>query len=53
MQEEKGAYLFSSKDLGMVEHIPELVEAGISSLKIEGRLNPPTTLLQRLPLTAA
>lgn len=37
MQEEKGAYLFSSKDLCMVEHIPELVEAGISSLKIEGR----------------
>lgn len=37
VQEEKGAYLFSSKDLCMVEHIPELVEAGISSLKIEGR----------------
>jgi len=28
----------NSKDLCMIEHIPELIEAGINSLKIEGRM---------------
>lgn len=35
---EKGTYIFNSKDLCMVEHIPELIEAGIDSLKVEGRM---------------
>lgn len=34
----RGTYIFNSKDLCMIEHIPELVEAGIDSLKIEGRM---------------
>ena len=33
-----GTFIMSSKDMCMIEHIPELVEAGISSLKIEGRM---------------
>lgn len=33
-----GAYILNSKDLCMIEHIPELVNAGINSLKIEGRM---------------
>ncbi len=39
LEEDKyGSYLFSSKDMCMLRHIPELVEAGISSFKIEGRV---------------
>lgn len=34
----RGTFLFNSKDLCMVEHIPELVGAGIDSLKVEGRM---------------
>ena len=37
-QDEKGTYLFSSKDLCMIEHIPGLIKAGIHSFKIEGRI---------------
>lgn len=37
-QEENGTYIFNSKDLCMIEHIPELVEAGVDSFKIEGRM---------------
>ncbi len=37
-EDERGSYLLNSKDLCMIEHIPELIEAGISSLKIEGRM---------------
>lgn len=37
-ENERGTFLFSSRDLCMVEHVPELVEAGIDSLKIEGRM---------------
>lgn len=36
-EDSKGTYIMNSKDLCMLEHIPELMEAGISSLKIEGR----------------
>ena len=36
-QEDEGTYIFNSKDLCMIEHIPELVSAGIDSFKIEGR----------------
>lgn len=34
---KEGTYILNSKDMCMIEHIPELVEAGISSFKIEGR----------------
>ncbi len=37
-ENERGTFLFNSKDLCMVEHIPELLEAGIDSFKIEGRM---------------
>lgn len=36
-QEENGTYIFNSKDLCLIEHIPELVAAGVDSFKIEGR----------------
>ncbi len=36
-QEEEGTYIFNSRDLCMIEHIPELVNAGVDSFKIEGR----------------
>lgn len=36
-QDENGTYIFNSRDLCMIEHIPELVDAGIDSFKIEGR----------------
>ncbi len=37
-ENERGTYIFNSKDLCMIEHIPELVKAGIDSFKIEGRM---------------
>lgn len=37
-ENERGTYIFNSKDLCMVDHIPEMVDAGIDSLKIEGRM---------------
>lgn len=37
-QDERGTYFFNSKDLCMIEYIPQLIEAGITSLKIEGRV---------------
>lgn len=36
--DEKGTYIFSSKDLCLVREIPEIIELGVDSLKIEGRL---------------
>ncbi len=36
--DEKGTYIFSSKDLCLVKEIPEIIEMGIDSIKIEGRL---------------
>ncbi len=36
--DEKGTYIFSSKDLCLISEIPEIVDMGIDSLKIEGRL---------------
>ena len=36
--DEKGTYIFSSKDLCLIKEIPEIIEMGIDSLKIEGRL---------------
>jgi len=37
-ENERGTYIFNSKDLCMVEHIPELIDAGIDSFKVEGRM---------------
>jgi putative protease len=37
-ENERGTYIFNSKDLCMIEYLPELVAAGIDSLKIEGRM---------------
>ena len=37
-ENERGTFLFNSKDLCMIEHIPEMMEAGIDSFKIEGRM---------------
>ncbi|MGN0438725.1 MAG: U32 family peptidase [Lachnospiraceae bacterium] len=37
-EDDRGTYIFNSKDLCMVEHIPDLMEAGIDSFKIEGRM---------------
>lgn len=37
-ENERGTYIFNSKDLCMIEHIPELIEAGVDSFKIEGRM---------------
>lgn len=37
-ENERGTYIFNSKDLCMIEYIPQIVEAGIDSLKIEGRM---------------
>lgn len=36
-EDARGTYLYNSKDLCMIEHIPELVQAGVDSFKIEGR----------------
>ncbi|MFV0314771.1 MAG: peptidase U32 family protein [Anaerotignum sp.] len=40
-ENERGTYIYNSKDLCMIEHIPEIIEAGIMSLKIEGRMKTP------------
>ena len=37
-ENERGTYIFNSKDLCMIEHIPDLCKAGIDSFKIEGRM---------------
>ena len=37
-ENERGTYIFNSKDLCMIEHIPEMIDAGIDSLKVEGRM---------------
>lgn len=37
-ENDRGTFLFNSKDLCMIEHVPELMEAGIDSFKIEGRM---------------
>lgn len=38
---KEGDYILSPKDLNVIEHLPELIEAGVSSLKIEGRMKRP------------
>ena len=37
-ENERGTFIFNSKDLCMIEHIPELIDAGVDSFKIEGRM---------------
>lgn len=37
-ENERGTYIFNSKDLCMIEHLPDLMDAGIDSLKVEGRM---------------
>lgn len=36
--EDKGTFILNSNDLRMIEHLPELIDAGVSSFKIEGRM---------------
>jgi putative protease len=38
MEDERGLYLFNSKELALFDHIPALCEMGVASLKIEGRM---------------
>ncbi|NFP58640.1 U32 family peptidase [Clostridium botulinum] len=38
LEDDKGTYIMNSKDMCMIEHIPELVQSGIDSFKIEGRM---------------
>lgn len=37
-EDERGTYIFNSKDMNMLSHLPELVNAGVVSFKIEGRM---------------
>lgn len=37
-ENERGTFIYNSKDLCMIEHIPELIDAGVGSFKIEGRV---------------
>ncbi|MBQ0001004.1 MAG: U32 family peptidase [Clostridiales bacterium] len=37
-ENERGTYIFNSKDLCMIEHLDDLIEAGVDSMKIEGRM---------------
>lgn len=37
-ENERGTYIFNSKDLCMIEHIPDIVNAGVDSMKVEGRM---------------
>ncbi len=38
LEDTRGTYIFNSQDLCMIEHLPELIRAGIHALKIEGRM---------------
>ncbi len=37
-EDPRGAYIFNSRDLCMIEYLPEMIDAGVSALKIEGRM---------------
>jgi putative protease len=37
-EDEKGSYIFNSKDLCLIEHLPEVIATGVDALKIEGRM---------------
>lgn len=38
MEDERGTYIFNSKDMNMLSHLPQILDAGVVSLKIEGRM---------------
>jgi putative protease len=38
VENDRGTFIYNSKDLCMIEHIPEIIGAGVASLKIEGRM---------------
>jgi len=38
IEDDRGSYVFNSRDLCMIEHVPDMIRAGIESLKIEGRM---------------
>ncbi|MEA4815924.1 MAG: U32 family peptidase [Lachnospiraceae bacterium] len=40
-EDERGTYIYNSKDLCMIHHVPELIDAGVASFKIEGRMKTP------------
>ena len=40
-EDERGSYIFNSRDLCLLEYIPQLIEAGIDAFKIEGRMKSP------------
>ncbi|MGL4344276.1 MAG: peptidase U32 family protein [Cellulosilyticaceae bacterium] len=40
-ENERGTYIYNSRDLCMIEYIPELIESGVYSFKIEGRMKTP------------
>ncbi len=40
-QNERGTFIFNSKDMCMIEHMPDLLSLGLSGLKIEGRMKTP------------
>ena len=37
-EDDRGTYIFNSKDLCMIEHIPAMINSGVSAFKIEGRM---------------
>ncbi|WP_371369480.1 hypothetical protein SRRS_26310 [Sporomusa rhizae] len=37
-EDERGTYIFNSKDLCLINHLPELIDSGLNSFKIEGRM---------------
>lgn len=41
LEDERGAYILNSKDMCLIEHIDKVIEAGVDSLKIEGRMKSP------------
>ena len=57
-EDEKGTYIMNSRDMCMIDHIPELIAAGVDSMKIEGRAKSPyyaavTTAAYRHAIDAA
>ncbi|MHB1456315.1 MAG: U32 family peptidase [Armatimonadota bacterium] len=53
MEDERGLYLFNSKDLALFNYLPALIEAGVASLKIEGRMKNAHYLASVLPVYRA
>ena len=51
VENERGTYIYNSKDLCMINHIPDLINAGIFSFKIEGRMKTPSMSEQLLKRT--